>query len=139
MKEPSVNRKILPVIAGTLWAVVGLVLLGLSIFWLIPISILKVFIMIPAVFGAVVIHHFGLSKIAEKNIARIYNLSPEKERICLFAFQNIRGYFVVLIMVVSGYLIRHLPISRLYIAPVYATMGLALIFSSRRYFRRSGR
>jgi len=137
MKVPSANRKILPVIAGTLWAAVGLVLLGISIFWLMPLSILKVIIMISGVFGAVIIHHFGLSKIAEKNIARIYNLSPGKEQICLFAFQNIRGYFIVLIMVVSGYLLRHLPIQRIYIAPVYATMGLALIFSSRRYFRCS--
>jgi len=137
MKTPSACRKTLYIIAGTLWATVGLVLLGLSVFWLMPLSLLTMFIVIPGIFGGVVIHHFGLSKVAERNIARISNLSPDKEEICLFAFQNVRGYFVVLIMIVLGYLLRHVSIPRLYIAPIYTTMGLALLLSSRRYLRRS--
>lgn len=137
MKTPSADRKTLFLIAGFLWAIVGLTLFGMSVFWLISISSLTMFVMIPGVFGALVIHRFGLSKVAEKNIARINNLSPNKEQICLFAFQNVRGYSVVLIMIVLGYVLRHLPISRLYIAPIYTTMGLALILSSQRYFRRS--
>ena len=137
MKTQSVNRKTLYIIAGTLWAIIGLILLCLSVYWLISISKLSLLVMIPGVIGAVVVHHFMLSKVAEENIDRIINLSPEKEQICLFAFQNVRGYFVVLIMVVLGYTLRHLPIPRLYIAPVYSTMGLALIFSSLRYFRHS--
>ena len=137
MKTQSVNRKTLYIIAGTLWAIIGMILLCLSVYWLISISKLSLLVMIPGVIGAVVVHHFMLSKVAEENIDRIINLSPEKEQICLFAFQNVRGYFVVLIMVVLGYTLRHLPIPRLYIAPVYSTMGLALIFSSLRYFRHS--
>ena len=137
MKTQSVNRKTLYIIAGTLWAIIGLILLCLSVYWLISRSKLSLLVMIPGVIGAVVVHHFMLSKVAEENIDRIINLSPEKEQICLFAFQNVRGYFVVLIMVVLGYTLRHLPIPRLYIAPVYSTMGLALIFSSLRYFRHS--
>ncbi len=137
MKTQSVNRKTLYIIAGTLWAIIGMILLCLSVYWLISISKLSLLVMIPGVIGAVVVHHFMLSKVAEENIDRIINLSPEKEQICLFAFQNVRGYFVVLIMVVLGYTLRHLPIPRLYIAPVYSTMGLALIFSSLRYFRHA--
>jgi len=137
MKTPSANRKTLFIIAGTLWAIIGLILFSLSVFWLTPVSLLTMLAMIPGVFGAVVIHHFGLSKIVEKNIARISNLSPDKEQICLFAFQNVRGYFVIVTMAVLGYTLRHIPIPRLYIAPIYTTMGLALILSSQRYFRRS--
>jgi hypothetical protein len=137
MKAPSVNRNILPIIAGTLWAIIGLILLSLSVFWLMSISLLTMLVMIPGVLGAVVIHRFGLSNVADKNIARMHYISPDKEQICLFAFQNVRGYFVVLIMVVLGYILRHAPIQRLYIAPIYTTMGLALILSSQRYFRRS--
>jgi hypothetical protein len=137
MEAPSAKRKTLFVIAGSLWLAVGLVLVAVAICWLLPISLAGLLILAAGILGAIIIHYFGLSRLAKKNISRIVELAPEKEKICLFAFQNVRGYFVVLIMIALGYTLRHAPIQRIYIAPAYATMGLALIFSSTRYFKHS--
>jgi hypothetical protein len=137
MKAPSAKRETLFLIAGSLWLIVGLVLVAVAVYWLWPISRTGLLILAGGILGAIIIHVFGLSRLAEKNINRVIKLAPEKEKICLFAFQNIRGYFVVLIMIALGYTLRHAPIQRIYIAPAYATMGLALIFSSGRYFKHS--
>lgn len=135
MKEPTATRKTLLTIAGALWMIVGLALLWVSIAWLSPITPNRYLYLSIGIIGGVLIHHYGLSRIVEKNRSRIHDLSPEKERVCIFAFQNIRGYFIVMFMIFLGSTLRHSSIPKLYLSPAYTAMGLALLLSSLRYFR----
>ncbi len=79
-----------------------------------------------------VIHLYLVSRIALRNILRIQTL-PEVT--CLFAFQAPRSYFLVIFMMLLGFFLRHLPVSKYFIAPIYLAMGSALAFSSSLYFQ----
>jgi len=63
----------------------------------------KRFVPIVTALSAIVIgllkSRFVFSKIIKKNIERIKNLSPHKEKICIFAFQAMQSYFIILVMV----------------------------------------
>ena len=79
-----------------------------------------------------IVYSFGFSRIVRKNLERI---GGKPEVVCLFAFQGWRSYFLILIMMLMGYGIRHLPVPKDVAAVVYFTMGSALCFGSSLYFR----
>jgi len=136
MKTPAVNRKALVLTAGAVWSIVGLALLAAAIHWLAPLrEYYQILLLIAGVSGGLLIYRFGFSRLVAINIERIFSQAPGKEKVCFFSFQNSRSYFMVLIMIAMGYTLRHLPISKLYIAPIYAAIGLALVLSSLRYYR----
>ncbi len=136
MQAPSADRRTLLNIAGGLWMLVGLGLLGLSIYWLLAFSAKSALLLIPGLAVGVVVYRFGFSALADANIERVNNLSPWKSRICVFAFQNVRSYIIAVAMMFIGYTLRHLPVPKLYLAPVYSIMGVALLLAGLRYFRR---
>ena len=80
--------------------------------------------------------HYALSRLAQKNIERIQLLSPQKEKICIFAFQAIKSYLIVLIMIGLGILLRYLNIPKSWLSLVYLTIGTALTLSSLKYFSK---
>jgi hypothetical protein len=82
------------------------------------------------------IYRFGFSHIAHRNLVRIYAQAPQKDKVCVFAFQNIRSYFLVVIMMALGYGLRHSGIPKTYLAPIYIAIGLALALSSLLYYNR---
>jgi hypothetical protein len=82
---------------------------------------------------ALIVYHFGFSRIARKNIDRLFQY-PDK--VCFFAFQAWRSYLIIAIMAALGAFLRHSSISRKYLAVVYLTIGGALVLSSLHYYVR---
>jgi len=131
--KPSVRRHWLVFAAGVVWLAVGIGLTAVACFWLSssrwPLSL---FIGAISLILGVTVYFFGFSRIVRKNLARI---GGKPETVCLFAFQGWRSYFLILIMMLMGYTIRHLPVPKDIDAMIYFTMGSAMIFGSSLYFR----
>jgi len=120
--------------AGIVWSIVGLALCAAAVYWLVVTDGQRV---IPSILGiviGVIVYRFGFSRLAKRNKQRIYEQAPGKEKVCLFAFQNWRSYIIIVFMMLLGYTLRHLPISKLYIAPIYLAIGLGLFLSSLTYY-----
>jgi hypothetical protein len=131
--KPGVNKAWLIFIAGTLWIGVGLMLDILTFFWLKHEIVYKA--LISAVIGfalALLIHHFGFLRIVDKNLNRILPMEGER---CVFSFISWKSYFLIAVMMLMGYALRHSPLPKLYLAALYSAIGTALIFSSFRYLR----
>ncbi len=130
--KPGVSKHWLLVLAGISWSAVGVVLCRMGYVWLraVPIK-LGVTIALCGLTGALLVHRFGFSKIAGKNIARVCRL-PAKS--CIFAFQAWRSYLIIVVMVALGISLRHSPIPKYLLAPVYITIGGALFLSSLGYY-----
>ena len=78
------------------------------------------------------------ARLARRNIQRIRELSPHKEKICLFAFQALQSYVLIIGMITLGILLRLSPIPREYLAIVYLAIGFALVYASLQYWRGNG-
>jgi len=134
MKAPSADRKVLILLAGIVWSLVGIGLMIAASVWVLRASHGMVIAVIVGIVAGIIIFRFGFSKLVQKNITRIYGQSPDKNKICIFAFQNIRSYFLVIVMMLMGYTLRHLPIPKIYLSPVYLSIGLALFMASFKYY-----
>ncbi len=130
--KPSIPKKFLLVIAGTMWCCVGIMLILMAVHWL------YIYKGNPWLFGAfgfiaaLIIHHFGFLKIVDKNLGRISRL-PGKP--CIFSFISWKSYIIIIIMVTMGIILRHSSIQKQYLSIIYLGIGLALFLSSIRYFR----
>ncbi|MFH1891399.1 MAG: hypothetical protein ABIK83_01800 [Candidatus Zixiibacteriota bacterium] len=134
MKTPAAERKTLVLLAGAVWSIVGVGLIVVGLKWLISGNgNIGVSLAIGVAVGAAV-HFFGFSKLVTTNLKRIYSQSPGKSKVCVFAFQNRRSYLMIAIMILMGYIMRHSPIPKIYLAPMYLTIGFALLLSSIRYY-----
>jgi hypothetical protein len=131
--KPAVGRQTLLFMGGFVWFCVGGMLLTFSVQWLgafhdaSPLPFV-----LPGVFLALVVHHFGFLKIVDRNLGRLLTAEEKK---CVFYFMPWRSYLTVGIMVVMGILLRHSQIPKQYLAILYVGIGLGLILSSVRYFR----
>lgn len=76
-------------------------------------------------------------KIIDNNMTRIKELAPEKEKICIFAFQAFQSYLLVLIMISLGMILRLSSIDRLILGIIYVAIGFALLNASLKYFKAS--
>lgn len=120
--------------AGFTWSAVGILLCRLAYGWLDTLVFRAALLSGAAgVIGAVVAYHFVFSAIAHKNIGRL-SLFPEKA--CFFAFQAWKSYFIIVVMVALGAILRHSPIPKQYLAALYLTIGGALLLSSLHYYVR---
>jgi hypothetical protein len=135
MKAPEAERKTLVLLAGIVWSAVGLGLMAVAVFWILPYRNVELPWIIAGIVAGVVIFRFGFSRLVRINIARIFSQAPGKDRVCLFAFQNARSYAIIVVMMGMGYTLRHLPVARMYIMPIYAAIGVALVLSSFIYYR----
>jgi hypothetical protein len=131
--KPGVPKGTLLLIAGILWIGIGIILDVFSYSWLrteeLPHAILASII---GFVCALVIHHFGFLRIVDRNLDRIL---PMEGRRCVFSFMPWKSYILIIIMVLIGFLLRHSPIPKLYLAVPYIGIGTALILSSVRYLR----
>jgi hypothetical protein len=120
-------------IAGLVWLAVGvaLMLVGCSWFYVSawPLNLVLAAGSLPLGF---IIYANGFSRIVRKNLNRI---GTQPEKVCAFAFQGWRSYFLILLMMAMGYTVRHLPIPKYIDAVIYFAMGSALAFGSSLYFR----
>jgi hypothetical protein len=134
MKTPAADRKVLVLLAGFVWSLVGLGLVAAGVFWMVAHHGNVAATLAVSVVGGAIVFRFGFSKLVTVNLERIYSQSPGKKKVCIFSFQNRRSYFIVAIMISMGYALRHSPLPKIYLAPVYMTIGLGLLLSSLRYY-----
>jgi len=136
MKAPAARRETLVLVAGIVWSLVGLTLVSVAVAWLFSSPRYAVILMLGGAVAGYAIYRFGFSHLARQNLVRIYAQAPQKDKVCVFAFQNIRSYFLIVIMMSLGYGLRHSGIPKTYLAPIYIAIGLALTLSSLLYYNR---
>lgn len=130
---PSVDKRVLVLLAGIMWCGVGIMLIRFAVTWLTPLGISGAVVYYAAGFlVAMPIHHFGFLRIADRNLNRLLPLTDKK---CLFSFMTWRSYIIVLIMVSMGIALRHSAIPKRYLSVLYNGIGLALFLSGIRYLR----
>jgi hypothetical protein len=130
---PSVDKRVLVLLAGLMWCGVGVMLMRFAFTWLAPLGFRHSVLLFAAGFlAAMPIHHFGFLRIADKNLNRLLPLTSKK---CVFSFMTWRSYIIVLIMVSMGIALRHSSIPKAYLSVLYNGIGLALFLSGIRYLR----
>ncbi len=137
VRKPAAKRSTLILVAGLLWSAVGLLLMTIAGFWLSRGESWQVWLLAPAGFLLGWLHFRKMfEKLVGVNISRIEEQAPGHERVCVFAFQNIRSYLIAFLMMAMGYALRHSPIPKVYLAPLYLAVGVGLFSSSVAYYRR---
>jgi hypothetical protein len=130
---PSVDKRVLVLLAGLMWCGVGVMLVRFAITWLSQLRSGGAGLYYAAGFlAAMPIHHFGFLKIADKNLNRLMPLAEKK---CIFSFMTWKSYIIVLVMVSMGIGLRHSSIPKQYLSILYNGIGLALFLSGIRYLR----
>ena len=135
------NKKRLTIIAGGLWCIIGLVLVvrGLSLYQLAEMEqhATEIAITISGIAAGLIgliKGKFVLSKTAQRNKNRIYNLDDPVGLQDIFSKPF---YFLIPMMMGLGILLRsynqHLG-GYIVVAAIYCGIGMALIFSSRVYW-----
>jgi hypothetical protein len=131
--KPAATKAVLLFVAGGLWFCVGIALLFLAVSWLLDTANIDRYVFAGAgVVLALLIHHFGFLKIANKNLDRIL---PVAEKRCVFSFMPWKSYLIIPVMITIGTILRHSAIPKQYLAILYTGIGLALVLSSVRYVR----
>ncbi len=88
-------------------------------------------LLILALLASYFVGRWGLARIAFRNLKR---LDKKPERICCFAFQPLKSYFIIAIMIVLGITLRRSSLPRPLLGFLYALMGGGLITASFIYF-----
>jgi hypothetical protein len=131
--KPAVDKKILVLLAGTMWCGIGILLMSYAVYWLSSFSgKMQLFYGFAGFVTAMPIHHFGFLKIADKNLSR---LLPITEKKCLFSFMTWKSYLIVPVMVSMGIFLRHSSIPKQFLSIIYNGIGLGLFLSGFRYIR----
>ncbi len=131
--KPAVSRTWLIAIAGVMWSLVGLMLCRLAYHWLVLIQWKRVALLeLLGIALALMAHQFCFSRIAQKNITRLFLLT---EKTCVFAFQKWKSYFLIALMVTLGIVLRNLEIPKPDLAVLYTAIGGALFLGSLQYYR----
>ncbi len=131
--DPAVDKRILVAVSGTIWTAVGILLCNHAVNWL--SEAMNQNVLWPGSAGiilALCIHHFGFVKLADKNIKRIMD---KEGKVCIFGFQPWKSYFIILIMVGMGIILRQSSIPKPYLSIIYMGFGGAMFLSSLRYHR----
>jgi hypothetical protein len=131
--KPSVDKKILILMAGLMWMGTGIMLLSLTVRWLAASPLKEQMLFFSAGFLiAMPIHHFGFLRIADKNLKRLMPVTGKK---CLFSFMTWKSYLIIPVMASMGIALRHSGLPRQYLSVIYGGIGLALFLSGIRYLR----
>ncbi|MBA4313646.1 MAG: hypothetical protein C0417_13560 [Chlorobiaceae bacterium] len=128
MKKPSVPRRWLFLIAGSLWSIAGFILIERAYEWLNDFKTEQLLLIL--LLGAALASLFFFTifiKIARKNINRLFSLP---ESVCIFAFTAWKGYFLIAFMVTAGIIVRNSSFPKHYLAVIYVAMGGALLMGS---------
>lgn len=136
LRKPAAKRSTLILIAGILWSAVGLFLMTLATVWLIraELWLVMVFGLIALTAGWLYFRSMFI-KLIDKNLDRIMAQAPGQEKVCVFAFQNVRSYLIALVMMAMGYGLRHSGVPKVYLSPFYFAVGFGLFVSSLAYYR----
>ncbi len=133
--EPAVPRRALYIAAALVWELAGFILAVRAFFWLRGLGSVALAYAAPALLAGWAKGRWVFGRVADRNVARIEALSPHKARICVFAFQALESYLLVLAMIGAGILLRLSPLPRPILAAVYLAIGFGLVLGSFRYWR----
>lgn len=120
-------------IAGSVWAAAGLMLIARALLWMTGAGPVAFELGACGLGVGILKAQLVFVPMARRNIERINALAPHKERVCVFAFQAVESYLVVGAMITLGILLRMSPLPRLALATVYTAIGSALFLASRSY------
>lgn len=132
--NPAVPRWLLPLLAGVVWAAVGVMLVSRSVRWFAaaePGTLFWISLAVGVVMAAGMIPGMFL-KLARKNLER---MRARPERACLFSIFAWRSWGIALVMSVLGGTLRRSGIQPLYLAGPYLGMGLCLLSGGVYYLR----
>ncbi len=139
IREPAASRRTLVTTAAYIWAAVGIFLIVRAVLYY-PTAhaengLLTFLIAALGIVLGIAKGYFVFARLAKRNVERIRQLSPHKERICVFAFQAWESYLVVLIMITAGILLRISPLPRIYLLGIYMLIGVGLLVGSGTYLK----
>lgn len=130
--EPAVDKRILIFLAGIVWSIVGIMLCRLALIWLAQIDEQQAFQLgLAGFFLALIVHHFMFLKLLYKNLARILSIEGKA---CVFAFQPLKSYLIVAVMIGMGITLRHSSMPKPDLAVIYIGFGGAMLLSSLVYY-----
>jgi hypothetical protein len=132
--EPAVSRQTLIYSAAVVWGGVGLLLCLRAYFWFAASPMSTWWMVLLALALGLIKGRLIFSRLAARNLARIKEMSPEKEKVCFFAFQAIRSWVLILGMITLGILLRMSPLPRELLAVIYLAIGIGLIYASTVYW-----
>ena len=116
---------------------VGLALCSMAVYWLFTVPGNWIIALLTGLIAGLIVYYFGFLKLVRKNRTRIREQAPGDRKVCLFAFQSWRSYIIIIIMMALGFTLRHLPISRMYLVPVYLAIGIGLFLASLHYYSKA--
>lgn len=131
---PAADKKTLMIMAGSMWCAVGAMLVWRAAVWL---NIFRSPSFTETLYGAaglaagMVIHRYGFSRLAAKNINRLMGLTAPKS---IFAFITVKSYLIIPVMVALGIILRHSPMPVFMLSVIYCGIGLGLFLSGTKYF-----
>ena len=131
--NPAVRKPVLVLISGIVWLGTGIMLVSLAYGWLYDYDGKYVYLYALAGLAAsIIISRFGFNKIVDKNLKRIKAI---KGLYCAFGFMPWKSYFLIMIMMTMGLLLKKSALPKEYLAILYISIGMALALSSIRYFK----
>ena len=131
--EPAAKRRTLIFTAGVVWILAGFILTSRAVIWLSEINSNIYLIIGIALIIGILKSLFVFNKIVNKNLKRIKELAPHKDKICIFAFQAIQSYLLVIFMISFGHTLRLTSISLEILSVIYLAIGVALFLSGVKY------
>ena len=133
------SRKGLIMLSGMVWSLAGVILFIRAIQMMDTWTPIGMAIIILGLGIGALKSHFVLSKVARRNIDRVKTMSPDKDKICFFAFQPPMSYLLIAIMMGAGITLRTFYPHSIYIVSLYFAVGAALLYSGIEYFKNAGR
>jgi len=124
--KPGVPRQVHLLLAASLWSIIGIFLMIRGMSWLATTE--KLWLILPAMIAGSLKSLFILDNSARKGVYRLLALA---DGTCLGAVYSIKTWLLVLIMIGSGFVLRHSSLPKELLGGLYMTIGWALFFSSR--------
>lgn len=137
LPEPAVSRPALLISAGVFWLIGASVLFYRGYEMLASAdNMLFMLVGVGLIVGATK-YHFVLSRTVKKNAERIREIAPHKDKVCIFAFQSLLAYLLVLGMMGIGFGLRALLDFPRALGTVYIAVGAALTLGAFQYFAQA--
>jgi hypothetical protein len=131
--DPAVDSRLLILLSGLVWSIVGVRLCKLAIGWLSEAGgDTAGYFVVSGALLSLLIHHLGFLKLVDKNIKRISSYGQRK--VCIFAFQEWKSYLIIAVMITMGIVLRSSSVPTAYLSVIYIAFGGAMLLSSIRYF-----
>lgn len=133
--KPGVDKKYLLIVSGIMWSGVGIFLDSIAVRWIFDHNFdNKIIYFLLGLLLGFLIHKFGFSLVARKNIQRI--ILKTENKACLFSFQKWSGYAIIVFMMSLGMFMRRTPyIPKTMLSVLYLGIGSGLFFSSFKYYK----